>query len=639
VADLETLLSETPWKIALLHGRIALQIAPDPQAARKQPWAKTFQQQAESFGKKSMEDEKWSDALVAYFALKEFNDGKSEYERKAKIAQRHVRVQRLYGDSEETDQEISITVPEEGQKPRPPEKEKDPEEDEPEIFWKDLVEGVDAAMVRRAIAKLKDQYVTVVDFRKLTRGALESIRVLAACPDIQKTFPGLKDDQKRKDFLTRIDERLKEIQDKDMIDQLSLIMALDHVLRSSEETVDIPTEVLAVEFADGFLDELDPFSSMIWPHDVVEFNKQTMGRFTGIGVQITKKTDESLRVASPLLGGPARKAGILAGDWIEAVNGEPTAPHSINELVKRIMGEPDSTVLLTIRRRGEENPLEIPVRRGPVDVRTVKGWKRSDDGNWTYLLGEKNIAYLRITQFTDTTHRHVREALEQISQNASEDFALVLDLRGNPGGLLSSATDVVDEFISQGLIVSTRGRQTPKREINAHARGNYLSGNLTVLIDDRSASASEILSGALKDWHRGLIVGTRSYGKGSVQNVIPIRSQKAFLKLTTAHYYLPSGRLLHREKGAEDWGVHPDINVNFSPRQIRRWLGMQRKTDVLREFIPELIDANLKIQYESDVQLDAAVTLLELMRLQNQIPSGDETAPVVAETSEPGRKL
>ncbi|MBS3822118.1 MAG: hypothetical protein KGY81_10195, partial [Phycisphaerae bacterium] len=176
-------------------------------------------------------------------------------------------------------------------------------------------------------------------------------------------------------------------------------------------------------------------------------------------------------------------------------------------------------------------------------------------------------------------------------------------------------TAVANEFLDTGRIVFTKGRQVPRREIEATSDGQFLYGDMVCLVDQHSASAAEILCGALKDWGRAIVVGQRSYGKGSVQNVIPVRGRDAFLKLTTNYYYLPRGRLLHRKPGATDWGVDPDVAVGLTPKQMRRWITLQRKTDLLQDFDPELLKADLERLYETDIQLNAAVLLLRMMDL------------------------
>ncbi|MBN1554513.1 MAG: S41 family peptidase [Phycisphaerae bacterium] len=607
VTDLEVLLSKHPWKIALLHGQIAKKLAPDPEAMTRETWYRNMIADAERRGKTAVENADWYDALAAYSALEELEPDNESYRDENKTVQRHVRVLRLYG----SDQDEEAETPELSNG----EDEETVVEESDGPIWKEIVAGVDADMVRKAISKLGRSYVQSVDYRKLTRGALQSIKVLAQTPQVRETFPGLKDETKRDAFVASLNREISDIEKPDHVRPLDLMRALNNVLDRSDETVDLPVDVLSVEFADGFLNELDKFSSMIWPSDIINFNKSTMGHFTGIGVQITKERGEPLKVVTPLLDTPALKAGIKAGDLIMAVDGADTKTHSIDKLIKMIMGPPNTTVTLTIKRRGVPKEFDVPVIRQAVSIRTIKGWRRRDDGQWDYrLLDKPNVAYVRITQFTGTTHDKIREALQQIRDAGVR--SLILDLRANPGGLLPSATKVADEFLAEGDIVSTRGRQVPRTYQRAHDSGLYLDGDLVVLVDQNSASAAEILSGALKDLKRAVIVGQRSYGKGSVQNVIPVRDDEAYLKLTTAYYYLPSNRLLHRKNGAKDWGVNPDVDVYITPRQTRRWLQIRRKTDLLQEFDAQLLQADLERQYQADMQLDTALLVLELLRLK-----------------------
>jgi carboxyl-terminal processing protease len=608
VTDLEVMVTAKPWRIALLHAQLAKRIALDEQAVRQADWYRSLLAETEKLGNQAIEDADWYDALTAYSGLKELEPDNATYRDKVKTILRHVRVLRRYGQEDGDDEQDELSVEEAidfGDGPA----------------WEEMIHGIDAEMVRTAIGRLGASYVTPVDYRELIHGALQSIKVLAETPQAAKTFPGLKDESKRQTFIEAIDREMENVERKDRVDSLTLQIALNKVLFRSDQTVDIPVGVLAMEFADGLLSELDKFSTMIWPNDVTNFNKSTMGEFTGIGVQITKEPKEPLKVVSPLLGTPAYKAGIKAGDLITAVDGVQTRKFSIDKLIKRIMGPPGSTVVLTIKRRGVAEPFDVPVVRQEVHIRTVKGWQRREDGEWNYILDEdRKIGYIRITQFTSTTHETINKALQEMKQAGVD--SLILDLRANPGGLLRSATAVANEFLNSGRIVFTRGRQVPRNEIAANAQGTYLDGRMVVMVDQHSASAAEILSGALKDWGRSMIVGERSYGKGSVQNVIPVRDEgdrKAYLKLTTAYYYLPSGRLLHRKDAADDWGVNPDVEVLLTPRQTRRWLEIRRKTDLLQEFDADLLSADLKRQYQADIQLNTAVLMLEMMKLKQQI--------------------
>lgn len=610
VTDLEVMVAKKPWKVALLHGQLAQEIALDPEQLKSRLWYIEMIKDAEKRGRLAIDEARWYDALTAWSALKEFEPGDKRYKQALDTVRRHVRVLRLYGQEEPDDEGDDEVV----------EEDVDEEEESDEPAWKEIVAGVDAQMVRKAISKLGRSYVESVDFAKLARGGLESLKVLATTPQVAKTFPGLADEEKKQAFLEAIDQELADVENKDQIDHVRLQMALNKLLYSSENTVQIPLEVLVVEFADGVLSELDKFSTMIWPSDVTNFNKSTMGHFTGIGVQITKEPGEPLKVITPLLDTPAYRAGIKAGDLIMEVDGLATEKKTVDALIKRIMGPPDSTVVLTIKRRGVPELMKVPVVRQPVHIRTVKGWQRRDGGVWTYQLRDgHDIGYIRLTQFTDNTHEELLEALTELKQAGTT--SLVLDLRANPGGLLRSAAAVADEFLPRGRrIVFTRGRQVPRNEIDATKDGEYLQGDMVVLVDQHSASAAEILSGAMKDWNRAVIIGKRSYGKGSVQNVIPVRmvGDKAFLKLTTAYYYLPSGRLLHRTDEAKDWGVNPDIEVMLTPKQMRRWLEIRRKTDLLKKVDPELLEADLRSQYQADLQLATAVLLLELKQIRQQ---------------------
>ncbi|NBB96348.1 MAG: PDZ domain-containing protein [Planctomycetes bacterium] len=599
VTDVEVMVARKPWKVALLHGRLAAEIAPDREAARKTDWYAKLLKAAKRHAAEAVADDEWNDALSAYAALKELEPGNAAYRDGVKLASRHVRVIRMYGSPKKSD-----------------DADNGDDEDAPAVAqedWKEFVSGVDAKMVRTAISKLDGGYVAAVDYRDLAMGALESVRILAETPEVCETFPGLKDDAERQAFIAAIEKEQEDLQRKDRVDHVDLHMALNQVIYSAQETVKLPMEVLAVEFADGFLDELDQFSSMVWPSDVIDFNKATMGNFTGIGVQITKEQNKPLKVVTPLLGTPAFKAGIKAGDLIVKVDGTETKTYTVDKLVDRIMGPEGTTVVLTIKRRGVAEPFEVPVVREKVYVRTVKGWQRKPDGEWDYVLPDGRTGYVRVTQFTEQTHEHVVEAFKQL-KSAGID-SVVLDLRANPGGLLRSATAVANEFLDTGRIVFTKGRQVPRREIEATSDGQFLYGDMVCLVDQHSASAAEILCGALKDWGRAIVVGQRSYGKGSVQNVIPVRGRDAFLKLTTNYYYLPRGRLLHRKPGATDWGVDPDVAVGLTPKQMRRWITLQRKTDLLQDFDPELLKADLERLYETDIQLNAAVLLLRMMDL------------------------
>ncbi|HLL89145.1 MAG TPA: S41 family peptidase, partial [Tepidisphaeraceae bacterium] len=342
--------------------------------------------------------------------------------------------------------------------------------------------------------------------------------------------------------------------------------------------------VFVSEFADGAFAELDPFSSMIWPSDMEEFAKQTQGEFTGVGIQIQLDDDGSLKVVSPLEDSPAYKAGIGAGDIVTHIDGKSAKGITLNQAVKTITGPSGTVVRLTVRRDAGD-VKDYAIRREVIRVASLKGWQHLPGGGWDYFVDPDNkIAYLRLTSFTKTTSEELDRAVDEMTQLGAR--GVILDLRYNPGGLLSAATEVADKFLHDGVIVSTRpDRATPNTATVATARtgGGETELPVVVLVNQYSASASEIVSGALKDHRRALIVGERTFGKGSVQMVFPLEDRTACLKLTTSHYYLPSGRCIHREENSTEWGVDPDVTVEMTPEQMRAAIDARQELDVLRD--------------------------------------------------------
>jgi len=609
LADVDAMVDAEPWRAALGHARMAKELAAEGDTPTEQAWYAELVRRVEDHGEKAVSEARWYDALGAYSGLKQLEEDNEQYERKLKTVRRHVRVLGLYGQEENAE---------------------DGPVERGRTTWRDLVAGADKRMVETAISQVDAFYVQKVDYRGAAEGALLSIRVLAETPQAARSFPLLADTEKKAKFLGLVGRQAEAIRTDPRVAPEKIIYALNGVLRASERTVEIPPEVIAVEFTDGLLAELDRFSSMIWPHDVTDFHKNTMGHFYGVGIQITKDPGEPLKVVTPLADSPALKAGIRPGDLIVGVDGTATKGLSLDRLVSLIMGEKGTKVVLTVERRGRPTPLKVPIIRDKVDIKTVKGWKRQRGGRWQYLVDpEDGVGYIRVAQFTENTHAELIQALNDLGDELAKGHrgelrSLILDLRFNPGGLLRSATDVANEFVSGGRIVATRGRQKRSADIRADITGSYLAGDLIVLVNEHSASAAEILSGALKDLERAgtKIVGKRTFGKGSVQNVIPIRSNRAYLKLTTAYYYLPSGRLLHRRNGQDEWGVDPNLEVLITPKQVKRWLELRRQTDLLhQDEEPVWLDEDLRKQYGEDFQLQTAVLLLRLMQLKNAQPA------------------
>ncbi len=293
----------------------------------------------------------------------------------------------------------------------------------------------------------------------------------------------------------------------------------------------------------GMLRELDPHSSFMKPEDYKELQIETKGKFGGLGIEITLR-DNILTVVAPLEDTPADKAGILAGDQIIKIDEEPTQDMTLMEAVQKMRGPKGTKVKLTIIRKGEKRPLEFDLVRAEIAIRSVKS-----------RTLEPGYAYARITSFQSGTASDLRKALEQLEAESSPLQGLVLDLRNDPGGLLDQAVEVSDEFLDEGLIVYTGGRlDSQQMRFEAHKNNKPHNYPIVVLVNAGSASASEIVAGALQDHKRAIILGEQTFGKGSVQTVIPLNDGSA-IRLTTSLYYTPSGRSIQAK------GITPDIVV------------------------------------------------------------------------------
>ncbi|MBW4706890.1 S41 family peptidase [Roseobacter sp. YSTF-M11] len=296
---------------------------------------------------------------------------------------------------------------------------------------------------------------------------------------------------------------------------------------------------------DGMLTSLDPHSSYLSPDDAAQMRVQTRGEFGGLGIEVTQE-EGFVKVVSPIDGTPADEAGVEAGDFITHVNGDSVLGLTLDEAVEMMRGPVGSEILITIVREGEAEPFDISIVRDTIKLTAVR------------TRTEGDTVVLRITTFNDQTYGNLEAGLkEQIEAAGGMDKinGIVVDLRNNPGGLLTQAIRVSDAFLDEGEIVSTRGREIQDGERFNATEGDLAEGKpIVVLINGGSASASEIVAGALQDHRRAIVVGTKSFGKGSVQTVMPLRGDGA-MRLTTARYYTPSGRSI------QALGVSPDIVV------------------------------------------------------------------------------
>jgi carboxyl-terminal processing protease len=336
---------------------------------------------------------------------------------------------------------------------------------------------------------------------------------------------------------------------------------------------------------EGMLQNLDPHSTYINNDEWKQFRKQIEGRFGGIGIQVGVDSEtRRLRVIAPMVGTPAYEAGILAGDQIMEIDGRSAEGMTPDRAVEVLTGRPGTEVKLSVIHEGDEEPTPVTIVRAIIDVPSVLGDKRKPDDQFEFMIDkDRKIGYLRITSFVQKTPDEVKSALDQLKDEGVK--GVIIDLRDDPGGLLSSAVEVAELFLSSGEIVSTRGRNTPSRRYDAHQDSPYEDLPLVVLINQNSASASEILAAALQDHKRAAIVGQRSYGKGSVQSLIDLDNGNSILKLTIASYYRPSGENIHRFKNAkltDKWGVTPDpgLEVKLSPKEYLAWFVGRRNREL-----------------------------------------------------------
>ncbi len=493
--------------------------------------------------------------------------------------------------------------------------------------WQDQVENITSDMVNSAIDKAAAGWVEGTTYETLLRGGVESLRLLLTTPELAKAFPGLANENAKAKFATALNAALAEIQPDAPLTSTQMHRIFGDLLQADHDSVKLPDEVVDMEFTDGAMERLDPFTAVIWPHEVDEFEKSTRGTFGGVGVQISLEKGV-LKVISPLEDTPAFNAGIEAGDIITAVDGKTTTGISIDQAVHSIMGKPDTPVRLTIKREGHGEPIDFTIMRGLIRVASVKGYRRDpeDTSKWLYMIDPDNkIGYVRITGFQEDTAAELRSAVK--TMQAQGVRGVVFDLRFNPGGLLNAATEISDMFLDHGTIVSTKGNHAHPTETHADkATIVPMSLPIVVLVNQYSASASEIFSGAMKDLHRGLIVGQRSFGKGSVQNVMAL-GEKAAIKLTMSYYYLPDGESLHRRDGAKTWGVEPDVVVDMTPDQIGKLLEARRNADIIAAKNDATAPASAPATQNGaatkpaepllDTQLDTALLILRLQTVQS----------------------
>ena len=356
---------------------------------------------------------------------------------------------------------------------------------------------------------------------------------------------------------------------------------------------EVPPKDLIYNAIKGTLRGLDPHSSFLDPDSYKEMQVETSGSFGGLGIEITLR-DDVLTVVSPIEGTPAYRAGLLTGDRIVKIDGLVTKDMQLPDAVKRMRGKPGSKIIIGIVREGWTEPKDFTITREQIRVQSVKNAEL-----------EPGIEYIRLRQFQEQTGNDIETALEKYSKG-KKITGLVLDLRNNPGGLLTASVEVAEKFLDPGkLIVYTEGRvRNQNMRFQASGKHVYSDFPMVVLVNQGSASASEIVAGALQDWGRAVVLGTQSFGKGSVQTIIPL-SDGSGLRLTTAKYYTPNGRSIHGK------GITPDIVVE-APKPVAGQTPEAVAPPVGDE------QARLMDQLKKDPQMQRALDLLKAMKIMDK---------------------
>jgi carboxyl-terminal processing protease len=619
-------------KIKLLreHGKLAYAmdfasgaqyLADNKEAFLKEPWLVELMAEAQKRAAEHDRGGEWVRAFRLYSQLAAIDGDKPEWKEKFKTSTRRLRILSLYTpdqvrklykeDGKERDEveamlkeldaklnaangngEPVVKLP--ATKPATKPAEDEEQDRQNRVDWKKALEGVRTDMLTEALGLARQNYYKQVEFRTVLAGGLEGLKVLVTTPALRETFPGIADDAARNNFLGALEARLAELNQPNAQEEIRTL--LRDVAKWNDDTIKLPENVWVAEFADGAFGALDPFSTVIWPYGMDELTKTVRGEFSGVGIQIRVDDAGNLKVVTPIEDSPAYKARIKPDSVITEIDGNSARWISIDEAVKRITGAPGSFVTLTIKD-SKGNITKHTLKRQTLKVDTVRGWKhRVEAGGvargWDFFIDpQEKIGYIRVSQFTRSTLSDIDRAMTEMRTAGGEVRGVILDLRHNPGGLLSSAVEVVDKFIDQGLIVRT----APAREDSPNGEQQFKAKAqdadirelpVIVLVNQISASASEIVSGALKDHKRALIVGERTYGKGSVQIVSQLIGSNASLKITTSHYYLPNGKCIHREENAKEWGVDPDVTVEMTPEQIRAAIEVRQELDVLRDEDP-----------------------------------------------------
>jgi carboxyl-terminal processing protease len=550
-AQAEQALADGQTFLALSFAAQGAAYATDLKEFAQSDWVVKLLQQCRTAADEAAKDDKWSRVLAYDSLMMRILPDDADLKKAQEQATRNARLELIYAD---------------------------------EKALKRRLDKVDKTLLRSSIGMIQKLYYEEPDFKSMGEGAIDNLLTLCHAKKLQKYLDGLANPALREHFVRSLTALRADVTKQTSFTDKDLLRLFNKAVDANKESVELPEGLLITEFMQGVLDKLDDYSGVVWPADAADFDKMMMGGFYGVGIQLgLDERTNRLKVVTPLEDSPALEAGIQPDDLIVAVDGESTKGWTTEDAVEKIMGEGGTEVILTVLRpsTGERMPKKL-VRRHIV-LNTVYGVERlpEDAKKWNYMLDpDAGIAYLRLNGFHENSAKELRHALDDARGQGMK--GLILDVRYNPGGLLDVVIDIVSLFVDHGEVVSTRGRLESEHHERVGGKAPYKDVPIVVLVNDGSASASEILAGALQDHHRAVILGERTFGKGSVQHVRPLDDDsRARLKLTTALYYLPSGRTPHKKAGADKWGVDPDWEVKLTPKEFRRVLERERDSNVI----------------------------------------------------------